>query len=116
MPSKTYPYDVVDQGRAVLEAWRSISPDFHVGELAPEALESDLNQMLLTLAQISRLEAERADARNQRDAISQAIWDKVKRLRRGVQAIYGDDSSQYDVVGGTRVSDRKPATRKVAVA
>ncbi len=116
MPTKSYPNDVIEQGRSVLEAWRSIDPAFKVGDLAPEALEADLNQILPALALIERLEAQLTEARNQREAFSIAIWDKVKRLRRGVQAIYGDDSSQYQVVGGTRVSDRKPVTRKVTAA
>jgi hypothetical protein len=33
-----------------------------------------------------------------------------------VKASFGDDSSQYEMVGGTRLSDRKPRSRKVAVA
>jgi hypothetical protein len=116
MPTKSYPSDVIDQGHAVLGAWRSIDPALKVGELAPEALESDLGLISPNTALINRLEAELSEARNQREAISQAIWDKVKRVRRGVQAIYGDDSSQYDTVGGTRVSDRKPRVRKSVAA
>src|SRR6267154_761847 len=100
MTSKSYPNDVIEQGRAVLEAWRSIDPALKVGELAPEALEADLNQALPVRAQLDKLEAQLTEARNEREALSLAIWDKVKRLRRGVQAIYGDDSSEYEVVGG----------------
>ena len=51
------------------------------------------------------------DLRNQRDAANQDLWDKVKRLRAGVKASYGDDSSQYEMVGGTRMSERKTARR-----
>ena len=51
------------------------------------------------------------DVRATRDAVCQAAWDKVKRLRAGVKATYGDDSKQYEVIGGTRVSDRKPLRR-----
>jgi hypothetical protein len=41
------------------------------------------------------------------------MWDKVKRVRAGVKANYGDDSSQYEMVGGTRLSERKPPTRRI---
>ena len=41
-----------------------------------------------------------------------ALWDKVKRVRNSVKGTFGDDSSQYEMVGGTRLSDRKPARRK----
>jgi hypothetical protein len=40
------------------------------------------------------------------------MWDKVKRVRAGVKANYGDDSSQYEMVGGTRLSERKSPTRR----
>jgi hypothetical protein len=34
------------------------------------------------------------------------------RVRGGRKAVYGRDSSQYEMVGGTRLSERKPAARK----
>jgi hypothetical protein len=39
------------------------------------------------------------------------MWDKVKRVRAGVKANYGDDSQQYEMVGGTRMSERKRMRR-----
>ena len=36
------------------------------------------------------------------------------RARMGIKVIYGDDSSQYEMVGGTRLSDRKTVARKAA--
>jgi hypothetical protein len=36
----------------------------------------------------------------------------VQRVRNGVKANYGDYSSQYEMVGGTRASERKPALAK----
>ena len=52
--------------------------------------------------------------RNQRNDLFVSIWDKVKRVRNGVKANYGDDSSQYEMVGGTRLSERKSPTRKAS--
>jgi hypothetical protein len=42
------------------------------------------------------------------------LWDKVKRLRNGVKGTFGDDSTPYELVGGTRLSDRKPYRRKTS--
>ena len=39
---------------------------------------------------------------------------RIKRVRAGVKGIYGDDSSQYEMIGGTRMSERKPPARKPA--
>jgi hypothetical protein len=58
------------------------------------------------------LEAQITNLRNQRDELYQEMWDKVKRVRNGVKANYGDDSSQYEMVSGTRLSERKSPTRK----
>ena len=63
-------------------------------------------------SQMASLEAQLTDARNRRDALYTGIWDKVKRVRNGVKAMYGDDASQYEMIGGTRLSERKPPTRK----
>jgi hypothetical protein len=51
------------------------------------------------------------DLRNQRDASNREIWTMVKRVRSGIKPFFGDDSSQYEMVGGTRVSDRKTPRR-----
>ncbi len=40
----------------------------------------------------------------------------VKRVRSAVKGIYGDDSSEYEMVGGTRKSERKRPVRKTEVA
>ena len=53
--------------------------------------------------------------RNQRDALYEAAWDKVRRMRVAIKAIYGFDSPQYELVGGTRLSERKTARRTAAV-
>lgn len=36
----------------------------------------------------------------------------ITRVRSVVRGTYGPDSSQYEQVGGTRASERKPAKRK----
>lgn len=114
MPSKLYPTDVIQQAQAVLEAWKMIDPALQIGELVPGSLEADLAKAGPTQAQMNALEAQLTNLRNQRDALYVNVWAKVKRVRAGVKGIYGDDSSQYEMLGGTRLSERKPATRKSA--
>jgi hypothetical protein len=114
MATKSFPQDIFDQARSVLEAWRSIDPALKVGGMAAEELEADLNKFDPIDSKIKRLTAELAEARTEREALGQTIWDKVKRVRRGIQSTFGDDSPQYKIIGGTRVSDRKPNVRKAA--
>jgi hypothetical protein len=88
-----------------------------LGTLLPASLTTDITAATALDTQIATLELQLTNARNQRDVLYSGIWDKVKRVRAGVKANYGDDSSQYEMVGGTRLSDRKsPVRRALPVA
>jgi len=67
-------------------------------------------------SQMNSLEAQLTNLRDQRDDLNAVIWGEVKRVRTGVKGQYGDDSPQYEMVGGTRLSERKPVPRKKAAA
>lgn len=114
MTSRNYPPDTVEQARAILEAWRNIDPALTIGQLVPSALEDNLTLVGKAYTQIDSLESQLTDARNQRDIHLADVWDMVKRVRTEVKAIYGDDSSEYEMVGGTRLSERKPIPRKIS--
>ena len=104
----------MEQARSLAEALKNIDKDFKVGELTNAALEADLEKAIAAKSRLTQLEIQIVDKRNQRDESYDELWKKVKRLRVGVKAIYGDDSSEYEMVGGTRLSERKPRTRKKA--
>jgi hypothetical protein len=112
MTSKPYPTDVLEQAQSVLDAWNQIDDGLTYGQITTAALSADITQAGQLLSQMNALEAQITNLRNQRDALYQALWDKVKLVRNGVKANYGDDSSQYEMVGGTRLSERKSPTRK----
>ena len=116
MNERNYPPNVLEQANALAEALKTIDTNFKVGELTNAALKADLEKAATAKTLLSKLEIQIVDQRNQRDAAYGELWQKVKRMRAGVKAIYGDDSSQYEMAGGTRLSERKPRTRKKAVA
>jgi hypothetical protein len=66
--------------------------------------------------QIASHEQQLSTARTQRDATYSTLWEKVKRVRAGAKANYGDDSTQYEMVGGTRMSERKTPRRSMPAA
>jgi len=111
MSKKLFPTDVLAQAKSVLDAWRQINTEMTFGDLDCGALDQDLTTAFSVDAQLTNLETQLTNVRNQRDAINQSVWNKVKRVRAGVKANYGDDSSQYEMVGGTRLSERKSPTR-----
>jgi hypothetical protein len=112
MANKLYPTDVLEQAQTVLDAWKQIKTDMVFGDLTVAMLSTDISQAGPIVAEITNLETQLTDLRNTRDTLYQAMWDKVKRVRAGVKANYGDDSSQYEMIGGTRLSERKSPTRK----
>jgi hypothetical protein len=112
--AKNYPTDVLDQAQVVSQGWSQIGTAVTLGTLTPAALTTDITTASTLEADIIKLEAQLTDKRNQRDAANTTLWDKVKRVRTAIKGIYGDDSSQYEMVGGTRASERKARTRKVA--
>jgi len=116
MPGKSYPNDVIEQAQVVSNAWTQISPSLAFGSLNASALNATLSAATAVQAQITSLETQLIDLRNQRDDLNAGIWDVVKRVRAGMKAIYGDDSSQYEMIGGTRMSERKSPVRRVASA
>lgn len=115
MNERNYPANVLAQAKVLAQALKNIDPAFRVGELTRAALEADLAKTAAIQNTLHTLEIQLADQRNQRDAQYAEMWKKVKRLRAGIKAIYGDDSSEYEMAGGTRLSERKPRRRKKAV-
>jgi predicted nucleic acid-binding Zn-ribbon protein len=109
---KLFPTDIFEQGKSALSAWGQIDDQMAFGPLNIGAFTMAVNRSRAIEENLTDLENRLTDLRNQRDAAHQDLWDKVKRLRAGVKAIFGDDSSQYEVVGGTRMSERKSAARK----
>ncbi len=114
--ARKFPTNVLEQAQKVLDAWNQISTTLAFGTLNVAALTGDITAAKTLETDISKLERQLEDKRNQREAIYTSMWDKVKRVRSGVKSNFGDDSYQYDLIGGTRTSDRKPRTIRKAAA
>jgi hypothetical protein len=113
---KSFPPDTLAQAAAVLDACRQINPDMKAGAMTQEMLANELEQTRSIQAQINRLELQITELRNKRDQRLTGIWENVKRARYTVKGAYGDDSSEYELVGGKRMSERKKSIRKQAAS
>ena len=98
----------------MIEAWKKIDPALKIGELDPATLTADVQQVAPIQTDIDSLDAQLTDLRNQHDTLFATLWDKLKRVRAAVKGIYGDDSLQYEMIGGTRMSEREPPRTKWA--
>jgi hypothetical protein len=108
MSGRKFPTDILTQAIEVQAGWSEIDEGMTFGPLNIGSLVMDVTHIRTIEGSLATLEAQLTELRDQRDALCEAAWDKVKRARAGVKAAFGDDSTQYNIIGGTRVSDRKP--------
>ena len=113
MSQRRFPNDILEQAIAVQEAWSRIDDHLAFGSLTLPALANDVTQLRSLEHSIANMETRLTELYNQRDEFRSGAWDKVKRARAGVKATFGDDSTQFDMIGGTRLSDRKSPRRTV---
>jgi hypothetical protein len=113
MSKKNFPSNLLKLAQDVLVGWTQVSATLEFGMLNQASLTAEITAATALEAEISRLEIQLADKRNQRTLLYTSMWDKIKRIRAGVKATYGDDSQQFEMVGGTRSSERKSPRRAV---
>ena len=111
MSKRMYPPDVLEQARSVQEGWSQIDENLAFGNLNLGELVTGINQIRVVENSVERLEKQLTEMRNQRDSLYLTTWDRVKRARASIKGLYGDDSTQYELVGGTRLSERKSVRR-----
>jgi hypothetical protein len=111
MPKRQFPTDVIKQAQEVVNGWNQIAPLPVFGTLTVAGLTADVTAATALETQIAVLEKQLTDKRTQRDAQFKTTWDKVKRTRSSIKGSFGDDSAQFKLVGGTRLSDRKSPRR-----
>jgi hypothetical protein len=114
MTPKKFPKDVLDQAVEVQSAWARIDEGLTAGNVNISVLVTQINQLHQVNSTVSDVENQLLEVRTRREDLCVSIWDKVKRMRAVVKGVYGDDSLQYEMVGGTRISDRKTARRAPA--
>ncbi len=113
--SKPYPTDLVSKLRTAVITWKNIDPALKIGNLSLAELEATWERCEALKQEINSLESQLTDLRNQRDEAYGTGWSYITRMRAGIKGIYGDDSSEYEMAGGTRRSERKPRSRRAKV-
>ena len=112
MGKKLYPTDTLKQARNIITVWDHLGTVPILGPQGYENLRTNLENVQELREKIMGLEKELLSLRNDRDAACIEIWEQVKRARAGINGVYGDDSTEYQLAGGTRLSDRKRPRRK----
>ncbi|NTW12223.1 MAG: hypothetical protein HGA30_02815 [Anaerolineales bacterium] len=111
--SKPYPTDILSKLRTSIESWKAIDANLKFGDLTLNNMYSVLERGQSLRDQISALEIQLTDLRNQRDEAYSLGWKYILRLRNGIKGIYGDDSTEYEMTGMKSRSKHKPRSRQV---
>src|SRR6185436_8074063 len=105
--------ETLEKARHILAGLKQITPRPEFGPELTEALfEAEINGFTHDLAAFNGGLADLDDQQNRLDDREQRLSDFCQRLQAAVKALYGPDSSQFEVIGGVRRSDRKRRTRK----
>ena len=112
MASKGYPADILAQATEILAACKQIDPELRAGPFTQASMSDALADARDCQGQIAALEMQLAALRNKRDERLTQMWDAIKRVRATVKGVYGDVSSEYELMGGTRLSERRRPVRR----
>jgi hypothetical protein len=113
MGKKLYPSDTLKQALRIASAWQEIEPTLQIGKLTLQAFEADMQAVQDLQQKIIQLQHELVEVRNRRDEIGIGLWDHITRTRSFIKGVYGADSTEYELAGGTRKSERKKPRRRI---
>jgi hypothetical protein len=98
----------LQSGKIRLSKVKSVEPDFKATEdVSVVKLEAALNEAQAVLDEYNQMLAALDGKSNQYAQSVKTIKDLSERLLEGVGLKYGKDSSEYEMAGGTRKSERK---------
>ena len=82
------------------------------GELATDKVEKRVSELEAAMQHVDALRKELTKAINERNRTHKDVSNLVTRVRSMVRGKYGPDSDEYEMVGGTRASERKRPSSK----
>lgn len=88
-----------------------------IGDGLPDAISADvmatkIGALEAKVGEIDALNADKTLLVNEKGDLAEDVSDYIVRSRSVVKGLFGTDSSEYDMVGGTRASERKKGKRK----
>lgn len=77
------------------------------GDITSEKMQNTVNALQAMLDSIQGLKKQLIDQQNERDRIASELAEMSRRVRAQVRAQFGDDSTEKELVGLKRASERK---------
>ena len=103
--------DIVADAERLLRVWND-NDKLSLGDVTREGFQAMLATFKTTRSHTEDLRTQLTASVNDTNSQASAIQDLVVRGRSGARAQFGADSTQYEQLGGTRASERKPRAKK----
>ena len=103
--------DIQADAEQLVRVWTD-NPSLAIGDVTRTAFQTMLATFKTTRSNTDSLRTQLTASVNDTNAQAKAIQDLTVRARGGARAQFGPDSTQYEQLGGTRASDRKPRKPK----
>lgn len=111
MATKVSTDKVITEAAEILTVWKE-NPEVKLGDLTLEQFTTQIENLDQQDKAISVEESKLGKQRNVRDDAALELNSLNSRFRSLVRGQFGPNSNEYEQVGGTRSSERKPNRRK----
>jgi len=103
--------DLMAEGRRVQTMLPSMDAQLP-GELKAAKLASIMTTLDTNSAAVKSIKSDLTAAVEAKDASLDELKEFLKRAKAGAKAVFGDDSLEYERLGGKRTSERKRTSKK----
>ena len=109
MAKKNSETDVLSEAQSIAKV---IAPFTELpSRIDRSAFESQISQLDDHLRTVDTIKKQLTAAVNEKDAVLKDVKAQMVDIREAVKGSYGSDSTEYELVGGTRKSERKKPGR-----
>ncbi|MDX6575806.1 MAG: hypothetical protein QOE96_1759 [Blastocatellia bacterium] len=103
--------EILADADQLIRVWTA-NPTLSLGDVTLPMFQTKVTTFRATRAHTEDLRTQLTQSVNDGNAQADELLDLTVRGRGGAKAQFGRDSTQYEQLGGTRASDRKPPKRK----
>jgi hypothetical protein len=111
MSTNIAPEKLISDADSGLRVWKA-NRDFKLKNVTVDQYQKTRDQLETTVAEVKGLSEELTSKENQKTQLADDLNEMNIRLRSAAKGYFGPDSSEYELLGGTRASDRKRPARK----
>jgi hypothetical protein len=102
---------LLQEAGEIKKALEKISATLPAGISAAD-MAAKITALETVVSELDAVNADRTRLVNSKGEQAETLSDFIVQVRLAVKAVCGSDSSEYEMIGGTRASDRKKPKKK----